>query len=60
MRQLVRVSRADFKKRRAFYLILRLICALSFAYAAQGAVSSRGHHTVDVLSAKNDLHRGNT
>ena len=36
MRQLVRVSRADFKKRRAFYLILGLICAVGLVQAAQG------------------------
>src|SRR5207247_4613130 len=60
MRQLVRVSRADFKKRRAFYLILGLICALSFAYAAQGAVSSRQTRTVSRFCGTIDLRPGKT
>src|ERR671936_866714 len=60
MRQLVRFSRADFRKRRSFYLILGLICALSFAYASQGAVSA--HHTriVTRFCGSIDLRPGRT
>lgn len=60
MRQLVRVSRADFKKRRAFYLILGLVCALSFTYAAQGAVFSHQTRTVSRFCGTIDLRPGKT
>jgi Collagen triple helix repeat (20 copies) len=60
MRQRVRVSRADFKKRRALYLILGLICAVGLVQAAQGAVSSRGTRTVTRFCGSIDLRPGKT
>src|SRR5205823_531860 len=60
MRQLVRVSRPDFKKRRTFYLILGLISALSFAYAAQGAVLAHQTRIVSRFCGSIDLRPGRT
>jgi hypothetical protein len=60
MRQHVRASRADVKKRRSFYLILGLICAVGLVQAAQGAVSSRSTRTVTRFCGTIDLRPGKT
>jgi hypothetical protein len=60
MRQHVRDWRADFTKRRALYLILGFICALSITHVAQGAIFS--HHTriVSRFCGSIDLRPGRT
>jgi Collagen triple helix repeat (20 copies) len=60
MRQFVRVSRADFRKRRSIYLVLGFVCALSFAYAAQGAVSAHHARIVTRFCGSIDLRPGRT
>ena len=60
MRHLVRVSRAKVKRPRALYLILGLIGALSFAYAAQGAVERNHTRTVSRFCGSIDLRPGKT
>ena len=60
MRQLVRESRAKVKRPRALYLVLGLVAALSFAYAAQGAVSKQHVRTVTRFCGSIDLRPGKT